>query len=461
MAQFDWGNPTKTPLPFDGQPYVDDQKVVWQWDAALQAWMKAPHLELRKVREVPLLSNGVPVGTELLGGAKRTGTIGSEWNNVYQLSFVELWDASSETLLGRRAHMDRTEMAAWMATIIPGGPLYSVPTLMNVYEVFDTRQNITRWNAWNGLFSSFRGRECYSGPRGYGRYYPAQGSNAGYSDMFKTWHLGVDLELELMGYFFGMTPGAGSEPKACWTSGNKRTQSSIPRSSNGIMLNTHVGSGALRRVWDWGSSDWSDDPGGDWEIFSDGGMIHQNPCHVFRTMNAKQLYFREPRNTLRGCGAMVQPGQSEIEGMLAFAIRNVADPNLIAFLIKPLGVTKCAFVPNFDAGTVDHDVMVIGKYPNRSGDNRFASLTAAALVEERGTIDGFRLSNLTSVMSTVKIGSSGSLVRHFSIDSSMIPEYLCFYMRHKTTGIRSPEIEPKIKIERRKSGMPISFMDHR
>lgn len=462
MAQFNWGQPLKAPLPFDEQPYVDDAGHVWQWSAAEGAWLKADWLELRKTREITLLCNGYPIGSDVLSGpyARRAGTLGAEWDSVYSLSFVSVMNGSSGAVLGRRAHMNKAALVAWFGTVIPNdGLVYTDNVVLQVYEVFDTRHVLTRWNVWNGLYSSFRGRDCYYGERGYGRVYPTCGTRGGYSDGFLSRH--GALEQNLFNYFYGFVPGA-SERRACWSSGNKHTTHKIPRSSEGIIMNFPPGGSGLRHAWNWGASDFGPAIDGDWEVFTASGLLRQNPCHVYRSCDGVTLAYEEPRRSLRGIGGIMNQGSGPIEGMLAFAVRSVTDPNQVAFLIKPYGVTKCAFVAGNGVSASTHDVIAVGRFTDSAGDRRYINVTGfgPTWVEDRGPLDGIRLGKMPHVLSKLLKSQSG-LGTAVSTDTSIVPSSVGLYVRRKTSGIRSEEFKQHLKVERRRNCMPIAMIDSR
>lgn len=449
---YNWGTALKAPLPFDGQVFVDNEKHVWQWSAANGAWMRRENLELRRVRERYLHVMGR--ATSVFPSVERSpGHLFRNWNQIYNLAFVELLD-SAGGLLGRRAHMSLADLEAWAATVVPtSGGVFQTDVLTRVYEVFDTNQLIFRFNSWNGLYGSFRGRKCYTAFRGYGRSAPAQGTLAGYSEGFALRHGSPSLERRLMQYFYGMDP-AMDQNKACWTT-NKRQLYNMPTSMNATMLYV-IGTEALRYCWNWGASDYTQvSPGTRWEVFNDGGLVSQNPCHVYRLVDGSMLFLDQPQNTLRGFGALVQSGNT-IEGMLAFAIRNVDDPAQVAFLMKPMGVTKTGLLVQGFAGA---EVMAEGYGRNWKSDTRIMNLSSTGHAVDRGGQDGHRITDLPSVVLGLKRVLNGSKAQCESVDSYNWPDKVTFYLRHGTTGVRTETLPRGIRVERRKSGLPVSLMD--
>lgn len=448
---YNWGTALKAPLPFDGQVFVDDQKHVWQWVSANGAWMRRENLEFRRVQERYL--HLMDRSTTTIAIERAPGHLFPKWDSVYDLAFVEILSVGGN-ILGRRAHMDLAALNTWAASVVPTtGGVFDEDVLIRVYEVFDTQQGIVRFNSWNGVYGSFRGRACYTADRGHGRTAPNQGTLAGYSDGFLLRHGGPGLERRLMQYFYNLDPGR-DQNKVCWTS-NKRQLYNMPKNQN-ITIVHPGGLSALRYCWNWGASDYTQvTPGSRWEVFNDGGMLRQNPCHVYRRVDGTTLFLEQPDTSLRGFGAIFQSG-NPIEGMLAYAIRDVDDPNQVAFLLKPMGVTKIGLL---SIGMPNYELLAEGRGRNWKTEPRVTNLTKQGFTFDRGWLDGIRVTDLPSVVQTLKRVVSHTTPSAESIDTYNWPDLVTFYLRQSETGIRTETLPRGIRVERRKSGLPVSLMD--
>jgi len=452
---FDWGIQAKpsTPAPVANQPYVDQAGVVWQWNAAAQTWSKPPFLEFRRTREQVIQCSG-RITAQGPFEFPRKGTLGHSWDTLYNKAFVELRNMVTGAIIARAAYMNQLELDAWFKVVVPNdGPSYLVPVQFIVYEVIDTRVRVTRWRAWNSFYSSFRGRGCYTGGSGYGRG-PNIGTQAGYSNEFLARHGGIGLERRLMQYFYGLDPGASTHGlKSCW-SARRGNVHKLPSTANGPVVGLLLGgggSGPDRWEWNWGTSEWVKAAGGKYSMFT-AGLINQNPCFIWRAdLNSTTYSLSQPRDRIRGTGAL------QCEGMMAYCIRNEIDPNRVAFLIKPVGVTAMAAATNI-LQEEGYQMIAIGKHPERAGDSRYLNLHIHGLVEQRGDRDGFRVGNLRDTLSLCSAYARGAERAH-SIDTGVLADQLCFYLKHPTTGIRSEEFPNFIQVIRRRCCIPIGFAD--
>jgi hypothetical protein len=103
-------------------------------------------------------------------------------------------------------------------------------------------------------------------------------------------------------------------------------------------------------------------------------------------------------------------------------------------------------------------LMAVGKYRGRAGDNRYTNLHAAGQVQVRGDRDGFRVQSLKNVHVLLGI-SNRNHERANSVDSTKYPDQIYFYFRHPVTGIRSEEFKNHIDLIRRKTCIPVGFAE--
>lgn len=450
---FNWGTNLKAPLPGDGLPWVDDAHHVWQWSDARQAWARAPYLELRKVISRFISAAGRPVGTDIFGG--RTGRLALHWDDDYPYAFVEVL-ATDGTVRGRSAHMSKADLDNWLGSVInSSGGIYGENIMFNVYEVFDTRLHLEKWNAWNGFYGSFRGRDCYTSAFGSGRWglQPCGGYASGFGSHHTVFSPSGEATLEqaLMNHWYG-AGGVPSTPEKrfCWSARKKRTLYRLPK-QGATFLN--VGSMSTGRyVWDWGSSDWSAAPVG-WYDFhpGGGGVVGSNPAILRRDVDGTTVVIEAPSTSFRG-----QLGVLGGEFMVAYLLRNAADPNLVGALIQPYGVTKAAFMLPENVDLTNYDVVSVGKFRGVPTDPTLWRVDGAGVIELRSSGDGIRLPNLAYIVGQHTRTFGGS-PQDRGVDSPSLPTDVHFYLRHKSTGIRSEESTPHIELLHRKHGIPLAI----
>ena len=442
---YNWGGVLKAPSPFDGQVWVDQDLHVWQWNSASQAWNRAPHIQMQRAysRFHPIA--GRPSGYDFLPDgaepAPKAGRLGYVWDEAYELSFVEVRGAASGTLYGRRAHMSRAEMLAWVGSVVPAPSGYTDNIVLTVYEAVDTVAEMPKWHVWNGLYSSFRGRECYFGANGHGRStLPAR---AGYSPDFAAYH-GVDLEYFLLARFYGKVP-ASPQPRVCWSTNARR---GVYRHPNNTTARVTCDDSS-KYVWNNATDSWEPSPVGDEYVHDP--TAGSNPLLLWRSPDSTILHLESMTSAVRGLSGILGEGAEGREAVVVRAMRNRSNNNLKAFVIKPYGVTAAAW--NMTAGNAD--LLALSEYDGcATGGVNAYNLTRNGLVEERGE-RGLRY-NLTRMYSALYVGhSSPYLLTH---DTPAVPEEVRFYLRDRTTGVRSPTSRQCLYLERRRATVPVAIM---
>jgi len=442
---FDWGIPTKPALPTQGQVYVDHVQKLWTYDVPTEAWSQASNLMFKKVRTVNLYLLSKSMGGDIFDAAVRTGTFTTDWPKVYTLAFVEVRAQSDGRVLGKRAMMSLVELDAWLQTVVPNdGASYTDGATVLVYEVYDPSLTLSRWNSWNGLYGSYRGRACYAGAHGAGR--PTEPSLCGYSPGFAAWHSSSDMATRLVNFFFSKV-AATEEARACWVTSFRRGIYCMPRQSGNAVQIDALNPG--RYMWDNTTDSWVVVPvATTWQLAT--GIA--NICVVWRDANNTGLTYSRPDEVFQGGAALARSEGSGREAILAFLLRNTSNPDQYGFLIKPYGITKCAFTFDQSVNTTTHDLIGVNIFKGASINPRFT----LPPIEDRG-INGLRIQDIYRSFSMLNPGS----MKQVSIDAKATPTKIRYYVREKATGIRSEIFDVGVDIVRRRAFMPIAFSDSR
>lgn len=445
MAAYNWGGNLKAPLPFDGQVWADQDHHVWQWNAASQAWNRAPHIELQKAYSRAHSIMGFAAGADFLNPpfARKAGRIGLVWDEAYDLAFVEVRDMVDGTLYGRRAHMTLAQMLAWVGSIVPlAGGSYDRNIVLTVYEAVDTQREMPKWHVWNNLYASFRGRECYFGNNGYGR--PGLPGRAAYSPNFASYH-GVNLEYLLLSHFFSKVPPS-SEPRSCWTTNARHGVYHHPNDASARIICTD----AAKWTWNNATNTWVAAQGIGEEYLHD-NTVGSNPALVWRLPGDNVLGIDSMEYGLRGLKPILGSGNGGQEALVVRCMRSSNDNNIKCFVVKPYGVTEAAWNLTAD----NEDLLAVPSYEGcASGGVGVINLTQLGLVEERGE-RGLRY-NLARMYTELYTGYGSPW--QLTHDRPVLPEIVRFYLRDRTTGVRRPTSKQHLYLERRRSCVPVAIM---
>lgn len=444
---YNWGNAAKPVAPFDGQVYVDNVGAIWRYGAAIGAWTRAPDLAFRQVRSFTLVVQGRSNVGSIFNAAVRTGTIGADWDRAYPYAFVEARSGTTGALLDRMAMMSRVELEAWLAAVTPAlGGTYQTNPQVNVYEVFDPSMTLTRWNSWNGLYGSFRGRDCYMSLNGHGRNtLPGLG---GAASGFAGYHANGDLAEQLLNHFYGVTPGA-VDTRVCWSTQPRRGVYAMPRTSGPILQVRGIVPG--RFTWNLATNTASAvTPVTNFLVTASPPLVRPNPCVIWRRANDTGLNYQSPTG-LRGGAALSDNGNNGKEIMLAFAVHQEGNTDEVAFVIKPYGITKCAFQFDRSVTSATHDVVGVNWFRGSTVNPRFT----LPPIEDRGH-EGIRINDIFEACSIVNREPA-----RMTIDDKAIPSAIRFYVREKTSGVRSEIFDVGVDVARRRPFFPIGFVDSR
>jgi hypothetical protein len=452
-TSYDWGTyafPTPT---VNGQLHVDPTFKVWEWNSALQTWEDTGGYQFEKVLSHHLLVAGFLAGSDIFAVGRRSGVFSKIWDEAFKLAFVELRDHSSGSLIARRAHMTKAQFLAWLPTVLAlSGATYNQDAVMHIYEVVSPSLGIVRMNAWNALYGSFRGRDCYVGDYGNGRTGVPQ--RAGYAPAFQTYH-GTDLDIRLMQYFYGSTP-ATSEPRACWSANNRKTLYRFPKQLGVVLPQQSPSTG--RYVRNIVTDSWEPtNPAHQFEFLAS-PPSGANPAFIVRDPDGMSLSILNPQEATFGVKGVFGDAWQGREMMVAYLVRSTSPGNRVAFFIKPFGVTKCAFVFDPALNLGDYEVVATGKFDSQPRDTTFYTpTTGSGWIQQRQYGDGMRINRLLSVILQLCRPAGAGNPAHVTFDTAMIPDRIHFYLRHRETGLRGEESGPHIAPLRRKCTIPLAF----
>jgi len=449
-SPYDWGVAQPPTATVDGQLHVDDLLRVWEWSQATATWNRKQGYDFAKVRSLHLLISGVSVANDVFQYGRRTAEFGTLWDEAFKLAFVEVTDRWTGAVLGRRAHMTKAELMLWLPTVVPvSGGRYNSDPVLHVYEVINPALNATRINAWNGLYGSFRGRDCYIGSNGFGR--PGLPPRAGYCDEFASYH-GTNLDLRLVQYFFGAVP-ATSERRVCWMANNKRSLYRFPVQTGRIIINPSPGTG--RYVYNTVTLAWEPCPAGSEFEFYRG----REPAFIYRTPDGVTLTVTNPPDATLGLEAVFGEGWEGREMMVAYPVRDASAPTKVAFHIKPYGITKAAMVFGLEVTLANYDAVVVGKFDAQPRDDVFYVPTVVSgWVEQREAGDGIRFGKLLNIIAQLTRPRQNGVPENTSLDSACTPDRVHFYVRHKQTGLRGEYSRAHIAALRRKNTIPFCYI---
>lgn len=448
MAAYNWGGNLKPPLPVDGQVWADKDRHCWQFSSANTGWNRCPHIQLQRAYSRTIVTNGCPVGQNFLNEAnwgKKPGRLQRVWDEVFTLAFVEVASATNGTVYGRRAHMTLAQFLTWCESIIPvSGSNYVGNIVINVYEAVDTGREMPYWTVWNGLYGSFRGRECYTGRMGYGR--PGLPQTAGYAPNFAIAH-GTNIEIPLIQHFYGKTP-ATSEPKACWSVRSRHGMYHLPNNTSARIEGTDTSKLAWNNTTDaWGPSVVD-------TYFHDTTTSNPNPVVVYRSHGGSSLTIADMMLGLRGLKGVLGDSPSGREAMVVRAMSASGSPHIKILVFKPFGVSCAAF--HFPGGITSgtHDLIALGIYDAAGRRTALVNMTNYGGVEYRGAY-GIRF-NLSAVyQALLSWATDAAKATH---DTPVLPEVVRFYLRDKTTGVRTPVSTQHLYLNRRQANLPVSVM---
>lgn len=459
VSPYNWGTDTFPAVTADGQLHVDSSFQVheWQQTPRAHAWTIRRDYRFEKVRSHHLLIRTFVAGSDIFAVGRRPGELGRLWDYAFKLAFVELRHPSTGALFGRRAHMTKAEFLAWLPTVIPVvSGRYNEDAVMYIYEVVDESLNINRVNAWNGLYGSFRGRDCYTGPYGNGR--TGLRPRAGYSDGFATYH-GTNIEQQLIQYFTGATP-VTSQRGVCWMPNNKKTLYRMPKQTGQLVFDAQPGTG--RYVWNTSTVAYEVLPLGYTFEFHPAPVTGENPVFIVRKPDTGAVSLLNPSDATLGLRGVFGDDWGCREMMVCYLLRGVGGPaenRRIAFHIKPFGVTKAAMVFGRDVTLTDYDAVVVGKYDSQPRDDTFYVPTeVSGWVEQRPWGEGIRFNRLLQCIAQLTRPVMNGQPTKAGLDSAMTPDRVHFYVRHKLTGLRSDYSKSYIAALRRKCTIPFCYI---
>jgi len=438
---YGWGTARPTNPTFDGQLTVDDKGTTSQWNATDQVWVKKPNYVFREVNRQILLIAGYPIIKDVLIGP--ASYLGACWDDVYGLSFIEVRNSSTGVTYynGKQAQVQRSSLSDWLIDIVPhnGVSFLESPELI-FYEVIDPSLRPGRTVSWNKLYSCIRGRKSYRSAKRRWATNPYSGVA---SNFFGYYDTSQDILRRIWAYFQGGAPvwiGDG-DIDALWQPRERAGLYNYPTNS-GQYTRGHGVYG--RKCWDTITEQWILAPSGTWNLTA--GTSLPNPAVIYEEVSGghNNLMVASP-TVLRGTRVFS-------ETMKAVLVFQIKMGTYYAWVVKPYGITNYAF--DTDLRTADWDLMSETVFARESSRVRRRSVYG---VQDRTQLvnysGGWRFEVYHAISANVS-GSHGSR-------SPLIPKMLRFYLRNKTTGLRSEVFPGTIEVLSRKNNAPILLVEGR
>lgn len=429
---YEWGSHNKpTPVLFDGQLFPDDEKIVWSWSEALQAWQRRSDLVLQEVarQDIKTINHGLGQSPFLA-----SGVLYNDWP-AYELAFVEVVNTEAPwQVFGRRAQLDQAALPEWFEQILPTDPtgtFYIVNVTLRVFEVIDPSIKPSKVYGWNEVYAAMRRKHCYRSWRyrsGLPQHAGVPGTFAGY------YHLSRPLGTLLVQQFVGDVPAADDpNDAAIWTPSFKGSLFVFPKIGSGISSLS-----AGRRVWDSVAKDWADAPLA--------GFLVQNgsPMVVFVEKDSTFMDVSDARSILK-------PNRIVRDGLQAVLAYHVMDGSgrYHAFFCKPYGINHMSLRIGLDSPGWD--------------------LYAKNIRRAAPDVNNFRIKKVDFI----DRGSDGWVFNAYStlwpydrtppkrsIREGDIPESVQMYVRHKVTGLRSECFGTTLEVIRHRHNAPL-YLAHR
>lgn len=433
-----WGSNTKPAAPFTGQIYVDAKFDLWQWDSS--TWLLRKIWSFQQVDAQTIHAVGLPITHPFL--RRSAMRLENQWDTAYRLAFVEV-EIRTTGNVRRQALMSLANLTTWLATVVPNdGSSYTSSFLLRIYEVFDPYMKLGRSNTWNVLYSSMRGRGCYR--KGLRRSRFGLPSRGGLPPMFQwSWPGADDLPRNLVNYFFGvMPPALGDADMSIIYTGRGVDLYSQP--SNNHMTTTIPIEGY--KCWNTTLGGWDDAPLGNWKAT---GGAPLSPAIVWTEYGSLNLQVGTPSSVLRGLYQL----KNAVWAVVVYLVQHTS-LDKYAFYVKPLGVTHMAFDTELDPAT--WELVCENVYRGDANPIRHRVVTVD---DRRDTENGWRFNIISAVDPSVTSGTVAGIQR--SLDSSMAPKNLQFYVRNRTSGLRSELASTTIEIVKRTNNAPIRFSERR
>ena len=435
---YSWGTNTKPAVPFMGQIYVDAKFDLWQWGG--DTWLLRNLWSFRQVDAQTIHAAGLPVTSPFLRSSAMR--LEAQWDIAYGLAFVEV-EVRTTGAVHRRALMTRANLTTWLATVVPNdGSSYTSSFLLRIYEVFDPYMKLDRANTWNVLYSSMRGRGCYR--KGLRRSRFGLPSRGGLPPMFKSsWPGAADLPRELVNFFFGVMPPALADADMSIIYTGRGIDLYSQPTNNGMQTSIPI---AGYKCWNTSLGGWDDAPLGTWRT---SGGLPNSPAVVWTELGSLNLQVGVPSQVLRGLYQL----KNAVWAVVVYLVRHTS-LDKYAFYIKPLGVTHMAFDTELDPAS--WELVCENVY---RGDANHIRHRVVSVDDRRDVENGWRFNISTAVDPSVASGTVGGALR--SLDSSMAPKNLQFYVRNRTSGLRSELASTTIEIVKRTNNAPIRFSERR
>ena len=429
---YQWGTRVKPTALFDGQLFPDDEKIVWRWSDAAQAWERRSDLIFREVARQDIKTINHGLGQTPFAAS---GVIYNDWP-AYELGFVEI--VNTETpwqVFDRRAQLDQAALPDWFENVLPtdpGGTTYTVNVTLRVFEVIDPSIKPSKVYGWNEVYAALRGKHCY---RSY-RYRNGLPQHAGASVNFAGYyHLPRALGTRLVKEFLGDVP-AVDDPfdAAIWTPSWKGSLFIFPKVGSGISSQSYK-----RKAWDSVAKVWVDAPLAGFTVQSDSPMV------AYVEGDSTFMDVSDARSILKS-NRIVRDG---LQAILAYHVMD-GSGRYHAFYCKPYGINHMSLRIGLDPTGWD----LWAKNIRRSAPDVNNPRLKQVAVEDRGS-DGW----VFNAYSTLWPYQHGTPPKR-TIRENDIPESVEMYVRQKVTGLRSECFDTTLEIVRHRHNAPL-YLAHR
>lgn len=423
---YQWNTTTLPAASFDGQIFVDDKRLVWKWNAAIGAWLRAEQMYLREVARLWVEATNRPIGTSIT--RMYGGRLHHQWDPFFALTFCELHTSQSDQH-SYQAHLTQAELDAWVLGIVTNdGANYNENAEVIAYEVVDPTIRCGRIQVWNSVYGSARGAMAYN--RKWGRERQGlpltmrsdsrwRGGSAYWTDAF------VEPGRNFMQEFHGIATPSNPDvsDQLIWFRSGHRNLYHHPRVGSQVRAEG-------RTVYDSNTNTY---------VACNTYLTVGQPRVFYRRADASDRELDNP-NALSGSKFL----KHSMNGIMVYPLQ---DGTQYAFLIKPIGVDYVAFSFESDA---QHQIVSLASYGDSAEMQRRIPV---------GTWNGTtELSYRFLLHNAVPLADS--LLRS-GLDSAQLLQGLSFYARDATTGVASETFDTRIKVVRRKANISTSFEPRR
>lgn len=436
---YEWGTVVLPAALFDEQVQVDSLNQIYQWNATSSVWVRCPELQLQEVRSASIYANGM--STVVSPFVHRQKMLSNNWDVAFDRTFVSVENVEDPSVVyGRIAHVDMTELLAWLPTVVPtGGGTYGANFRIRVLQVVDPRRKPDRVFGWNAMYGSMRGRKAYRD--GKGRQDLGLPESCGYDPKFATaYPTSSAPEIQLVSLFCGQTPPV-AEPYAIWFPRSRTDLTVMPVNNSARLMPVYTD----RKCWNTVSQTWNNITSDQWDTAD--GAVPNPACFAvgddFTNMEVGKL-----KTYMCGTDFI----KFRRVAVVVYHLVDAADHTNHAFYVKPLGISSMA--ADIQVPLLPWELMAVSMYDGDGGNARFVKVKN---VQNRLPNDGWRW----SIHEAVPHFCRRSGANNWKLSTDRIPQEIKYYIRNSTTGVASPYFPGSVEIARRRYNMAMGFLEKR